>query len=507
MNSSQETDTPILKEQEPDRRLQAGLVAIWLLYLLVQTWVAWHHEPWLDEAQAWLLVKDSSLWNLLAHLLRYEGHPPLWYLWLWIPVKLGFPYPGIWVFSVVLAGAACWLILFRSPFPLPIRLLLPWGFFLFYQYGVIARSYSLLPPLVFWLAATWRFRLVRPLRFWMPVLLLMLGSVHGAVFALAAAGLTLLDLCRQWGGLTRDIRRATFGGLALVLATGGVLAAMLWPSHDTIAAIGLTHRNVVQFINQSLAATWWLSILAMGMGMLWMDRHRTLLAYVAVMSGLIILTGQVYKVYHEGIFYLAWIFAMWLAWDRSGTARKTDTETRECWTRWLGRGATVAMVVIGLIHAGWAVQSTRKELKKPYSGAEELAAFIREHVTSGQRMFATGIHAVAAVPYLRENPFVNLSRRPGQDFVYWSRHNRILNLDRKGNVAGVKEWIRRSDPDWLVVPVNSKQTRSFLKMALQLDGYQAVKLCKGEQFWKGGVFRLDGYMIFQQKRQGREIAK
>ena len=39
------------------------------------------HEMWRDEIQAWSIVIGSrSVGDLLHGALRYEGHPPLWYL-------------------------------------------------------------------------------------------------------------------------------------------------------------------------------------------------------------------------------------------------------------------------------------------------------------------------------------------------------------------------------------------------------------------------------------------
>ena len=50
------------------------------------------HEPWFDEAQAYLLARDSSFHDLLMYWTHYEGHPPLWHLLLRGAVKVGLPY-------------------------------------------------------------------------------------------------------------------------------------------------------------------------------------------------------------------------------------------------------------------------------------------------------------------------------------------------------------------------------------------------------------------------------
>jgi hypothetical protein len=50
-----------------------------------------HHEPWFD-AQAWLIARDATLWDLLAHRVRYEGSPGLWHLLLWFLSRAGMPF-------------------------------------------------------------------------------------------------------------------------------------------------------------------------------------------------------------------------------------------------------------------------------------------------------------------------------------------------------------------------------------------------------------------------------
>ena len=39
-----------------------------------------HHEPWSDEAQAWLMGRDTGFGDLLFRALRYEGSPGLWHV-------------------------------------------------------------------------------------------------------------------------------------------------------------------------------------------------------------------------------------------------------------------------------------------------------------------------------------------------------------------------------------------------------------------------------------------
>src|SRR5205085_4524514 len=111
-----------------------------------------HHEPWMDEAQAWLLAKDTGFKELFLKYLRYEGSPGLWHLILMIPAKLGLPYFTINILSAGFAAAGVWLFIKYAPFPPIIKILYPFTFFVFFQYGVVARNYCLIAPILFLIA-------------------------------------------------------------------------------------------------------------------------------------------------------------------------------------------------------------------------------------------------------------------------------------------------------------------------------------------------------------------
>jgi hypothetical protein len=109
------------------------LAAIFALYAVLLAFAVAHHEPWMDEAQAWLLVKDASLVEIFTHYLRYEGSPGLWHLILAIPAKLGFPYFTINIISAVFSALAVWLFLRYSPFPLLVKILFQFSYFIFFS--------------------------------------------------------------------------------------------------------------------------------------------------------------------------------------------------------------------------------------------------------------------------------------------------------------------------------------------------------------------------------------
>ena len=124
-----------------------GVLGLWVV---IVGFTIQYHEKWADEAQAWLLARDLDLRTLWFHELRYEGTPGLWHTILWFAQRVFHaPYGSIGYIGMAFATAGVALVLFKAPFPRPLRWLLVFSYFMVYQYAVIARPYTLLPLLAF----------------------------------------------------------------------------------------------------------------------------------------------------------------------------------------------------------------------------------------------------------------------------------------------------------------------------------------------------------------------
>src|SRR5271154_2517499 len=94
----------------PAENTRANLVPLCVaaVYSIVLIAIIPRHEAWADEAQAWLLARDASLWNLWTHLMHYEGSPGIWQTLLHIVVRIGVPYSAYHWIPGILAFAAVW---------------------------------------------------------------------------------------------------------------------------------------------------------------------------------------------------------------------------------------------------------------------------------------------------------------------------------------------------------------------------------------------------------------
>lgn len=232
-----------------------ALLLAFVLYIAIIAIVMCFHEPWFDEAQSWLIARDSSLTDIISVRTHYEGHPPFWNLLLAIAAKNGVPYEfgikGIQLVCASLLGA--WLI-FKSPFKSASSLatfLIPFTYFACFQYGVTSRPYALLCLSLLVAAHYWNSADSKTSSAWKLAISLMfmcLLSVYGIAFA---AGFTIAWIWRvfskninktlNFSDILHAIKATIASNLArliswgLIAIFGAANLALAWPAKNAFA--------------------------------------------------------------------------------------------------------------------------------------------------------------------------------------------------------------------------------------------------------------------------------
>ncbi len=209
----------------PPRWGVAETIAL-VLWLMLAGFAVAQHDPWADEAQAWMLANAVSWKTLFTHSLHYEGSGGLWHAFLKVLHALHFSFTGMRWLVAGIQGAAMAVLLARAPFPRMVRLLLPFTFFLLYQDAVIARSYCLFAILAFPAAALLRSGRPRPVLFAVLVGLMANISVHAA---LASGGMAIAALLVWRGRLLRNLPAV---GVLLLLWAGAIATMIPAPDID-----------------------------------------------------------------------------------------------------------------------------------------------------------------------------------------------------------------------------------------------------------------------------------
>src|SRR6476646_8911192 len=160
---------------------------------------------WRDELQAFMVAAASNTPLDLFAKLKYEGHPGLWHLLLWVVTRFTTDPVAMQALHLVIA-LGVWVLVWRlSPVG---KLLLLLSYYLFWEYFVVSRGYALGVLLGFGFAALQARRPEQ--RSWPWVLLGLLANtpVFGTIWRSASDCSTRCAIGKS-GGFSCPVRRST----------------------------------------------------------------------------------------------------------------------------------------------------------------------------------------------------------------------------------------------------------------------------------------------------------
>ncbi len=171
------------KESLKSKKSFLFILAILLLWLAVVIFTESRHEFWRDEIRALTLVQEAGNPLDLLRLIRYEGHPLLWFLILYIGKSLINTPLILPIISILIAFTAVAIFMFYSPFPLWFRCLFIFNAFPLYEYSVMARNYGITMLLLFIAALLYRKRQQQPILLAFVLALMANTNVHAIILS------------------------------------------------------------------------------------------------------------------------------------------------------------------------------------------------------------------------------------------------------------------------------------------------------------------------------------
>jgi hypothetical protein len=456
--------------RRPDRLIYVALGA----YVLLAIFAVHFHEPWADEAQSWLLARDASLSRLWGSLLHYEGTPGLWQTLIHGLIELGLPYSAYNFVSAAFAAAAAYLVLRYAPLPLFIRVILPFTYFLCYQYAVVARSYALIAPLLFAVAVIYPQARERPLLTTGLLALLAGVSVHGFLVS-ACIWIVIFGPVLVRGDRSSRKMALIVGLIYSIILICFIISA--WPAKDVAFA---EHRGLANLrwlpevtragLSAAFAGYWLpsLAIIALSAPFLW--RGGGWLVFLLSTASLCLFGAVVYaQLWHFGIIFLVWIFAMWIS------SYKTPVTAT----------ALIALIAAAAFQCYWTGKAISYDWTHAYSGSLDASRFLRQSGIPSQGLYAVGYSTTAVQPYFSSNIYSNFHAG-----AYW-------------------DWSQRNTADDPAVLLNSKRSVFVLigyknlgekkrwAPLLGLMGYRLTRQFDGGTFWEAGVFEQESYALYQ----------
>ena len=157
-----------------------GILALWLaIVIFTET----RHEFWRDEIRALTLARQAGSPFELFKLIRYEGHPILWYLFLFIGKSLFNAAVILPIISILIGFSAVTIFIFYAPFPFWFRFLFIFNAFPLYEYSVMARNYGISMLLLFISALLYNKKQNHPYLLALVLALLANTNVHAIIFS------------------------------------------------------------------------------------------------------------------------------------------------------------------------------------------------------------------------------------------------------------------------------------------------------------------------------------
>lgn len=100
-----------------------------------------NHAMWRDELNPWLIARDSNSLVELFQNIKYEGHPGLWYICLYLLNQFTHNPIAMQIIHLILATSFIYIFLRFSPFTRWQKVLFSFGYLPFYEYLLISRNY------------------------------------------------------------------------------------------------------------------------------------------------------------------------------------------------------------------------------------------------------------------------------------------------------------------------------------------------------------------------------
>ncbi|HEX3128316.1 MAG TPA: hypothetical protein VH394_13380 [Thermoanaerobaculia bacterium] len=400
------------------------------------------HEMWRDEMQAWLIPAGSASLGELIHNLRYEGHPALWHILLWVLTRVTMRPEAMQVLHLAISAAAVFVFARSAPFSRTVRALAVFGYFPLYEYTVISRNYGLGMLFLFAACALFPFRRRSYLPIAAALALLANSNPYAWLVAVAFAGTLVLE--PFWDREVRVGLRPADAGLGLLLFGAGaaMAAAQMIPPPDggfaTIWFLELRPARVFRVL--STVARAWLPIpnptveTAWNTNLLWhlqnwvtaligvaligvaiMTLRRSRPALVLFLSGTAALLAFSYLKYagyarHHGFHFLLLLACLWIA--REASRERTSERL------------LVALLAIQIVAGVWIFG---QDLVRPFSAAQATAEFLRDPQYAEMTILGYRDSVSTPVAGYLGRPFYYPQSRSLGTYVLW-------NQDRVGEV-------------------------------------------------------------------------
>ena len=375
-------------------------IAVIVLFAAVVIVTARVHEPWSDEAQSFLIARDNSVGEIVD-LAKYEGTTPTWFLVIKLFLSLGGSYETFFLLPLIFTVIGLIIFEFKVKAPWQIKILLPFTYFILFQYTIVARSYCMVFPALMWIASVYNERKKKRLSYLFAMFFLM--SVCSFSF-LMAGSLWLIDVLSVIKEKKHNKKDIVSLAIIAVELTAVLLIMLPNPecTYKPVSSVGLfdiiyqstigsryftmAGSTIVTFV---IIAIIWVALLKEK------DTKRKtvdlLVLFVPVLMEVFLIAPQIWHIGNITLLMFA-VFMM--------NGMINDNKIIK-----------ILMIVICLFQIGWSAVTIGYDFNNNYSASKDVAVFIKQNNYEDKNIYGLGFDSTALQPYFEHNIFKNMDTK------------------------------------------------------------------------------------------------
>ena len=398
-----------------------------ITFICLSLFVGKNHEPWADEAQAWLIARDSSICDIIFNIAKYEGTPVLWHLIIKLLITCKLSYKYYYLVPVFFSSIGVYVILFKLKINNIYKILLPFTYFIGYEYTIKARSYSLLLPILSLIAMLYEKRKEHVYLYNFFLLILSSVSLHGAIIS---GMLCIFEVFEIINNLIREknfilIKKEIISVIVLVqfyifiiitvfpppdiyvyievysINLLGIIKTFIYWIIEILEAFCLKYENYYKFGISSL-----ILVIVLFICILKSNRNKNLFLNLFIFPVLFILLVRISS-HHIGIIFYAFIFASYLV--------------KKNMNKYCQKIFFVLFTIVLCVQVFWYSESCFSEVKMDFCAGKKVSEYLKTNDYKNKKIYASGYYVVSILPYFDDNIFCD--ERGKQTYYTWSTNN------------------------------------------------------------------------------------
>lgn len=444
-----------LENKHPFKKIWIIYGLVLVAYICIGIYAGINHEPWADEAQAWLIARDSHSIIDVLRAVKYEGTFPFWHFIVKGFQLAGLDYEHYFVIPLFFSAIGV-IILFFTETPVIGKIFIPFSFYVVFQNTVVARTYCLVFPAMMLILLFYKKRFEKPVKYNLSLFFLGLSSSYGVIIV---ASFMLWDLILM---IRKRFKDPLFKKYYIPYFSTGVILVVLsllsLPPADC-SSITRNYRflsNVVEALLMFLPGTAVQCVfLVIFLGLcIYYFRHHLIQATV-MLAPLVLYMALFYQApWHMTYLYFLIVVLMVILRD---DPPKEISRKRELVN--LISDALVMFLLVVQCFTGF--YSIYIDYKEQYYPAKEVAAFLEPYYESGASIERIGFYTISVSPYFDEPLYSN--DVCDKSYYIWS--NSVPN-----------DYLSSEAPDVVVVSNHLKSFDNSDYVCYKFEGHMIYKL-------------------------------